>query len=195
MWRHGRIYELQQTLERRALDTALDLARPDREDRVLDVATGTGALLRRLAHSDVRPREAVGLDASPQMLALARRRLPPGWRLLGGDAGRLPFAEHSFDLVTACYLLHLLGAGERAKVTSEIARVLRPGGRAVLVTVAARRPRARAVLERLPATSGLHPLDPTGELTAVGLRPLRARFVHGGWPSLCVLARREGGAL
>ncbi len=187
------MYELQLALERRALDAALDLARAGSEDRILDVATGTGALLQRLAHRGVNPREAVGIDASPPMLALARRRLPPQWRLVAGDAAGLPFAAQTFDLATACYLLHLLEPGERAGVTRELARVLRPGGRAVLVTVAGRRPRVRAVLDRLPATSGLRPLDFTAELAAVGLRPLRARFVHGGWPSLCVLARREDG--
>lgn len=187
------MYELQQPLERRALDAALDLACGGPGDRVLDVATGTGALLRRLAHSEVAPREVTGLDASPPMLALARRRLPPDWRLLAGDAERLPFPARSFDLVTACYLLHLLEPTERAAVTRELARVLRPGGRAVLVTVAGRRRVARTALERLPRASGLCPLDCTAELPASGLRPLRARFVHGGWPSLCVLARREEG--
>jgi len=185
------VYELQQALERRALDAALDLARAGPDDRVLDVATGTGALLRRLAHRGVAPREVVGLDASPPMLALARRRLPPGWRLLAGDAERLPFPARSFDLVTACYLLHLLEPTERAGVTRELARVLRPGGRVVLVTIAGRRRLARTVLDRLPPASGLRPLDCAAELPAAGLRPLRARFVHGGWPSLCVLARRE----
>ena len=191
MWRHGRVYELQLALERRALDAALDLARAGPDDRVLDVATGTGALLRRLAHRKLAPREVVGLDASPPMLDLARRRLPPGWRLLAGDAQSLPFPARSFDLVTACYLLHLLEPTERAGVTRELARVLRPGGRALVVTVAGRRRAARTVLERLPRASGLRPLDCTAELPAAGLRPLRARFVHGGWPSLCVLARRE----
>jgi len=187
------VYELQQALERRALDAALDLARAGPDDRLLDVATGTGALLARLAHRGVAPREVAGLDASPPMLARARRQLPADWRLLVGDAQRLPFPARSFDLVTACYLLHLLEPAERAGVTRELARVLRPGGRAVLVTVAGRRRVARTVLERLPRASGLRPLDATAELSTAGLRPLRARFVHGGWPSLCVLARREEG--
>lgn len=112
--------------------------------------------------------------------------------MIAGDARRLPFADAHFDVVTACYLLHLLSAGDRQTVLCEIARVLRPGGRLVTVTMQSRRPSTRALLGLLPRASGLRPLDPTAELAAAGLRPLRARFEATGWPSLCVLARRAG---
>ncbi len=157
-------------------------------DRVLDVATGTGGLLRELARRDVGAAEVVGVDRSAAALALATARLPAGWRVLPGDARQLPFADASFDVVTASYLLHLLRPHDRAKVLSEIARVLRPGGRVVTVTVQSRRPVTRAMLDLLPRFSGLRPLDPTDDLAAAGLAPVRARFSSAGWPSLCVLA-------
>jgi ubiquinone/menaquinone biosynthesis C-methylase UbiE len=186
----GRVYDCQLTLERPALATAVELAAPDESERLLDVGTGTGGLLRELSRRRGRPAEVVGIDRSASMLAIAAaHELPAGWRLLSGDARRLPFPDRRFDVVTACYLLHLQDQECRARTIAEIARVLREGARVVTVTVESRRPAARAALTRLPRLSGLRPLDPTDELRAAGLEPLRAEFVRGGWPSLCVLAR------
>jgi ubiquinone/menaquinone biosynthesis C-methylase UbiE len=190
----GRIYDWQLPLERAALAAAAELAAPSETDRVLDVATGTGGLLRELARRRPRPAEVVGIDRSASMLAVAAAHGPPvGWRLLPGDAGRLPFPDRRFEVVTACYLLHLLDREARARTIAEIARVLLPGGRVVTVTVESRRPAARAALTRLPRRAGLAPLDPSHELGAAGLEPQRARFVRDGWPSLCVLAQRRPG--
>jgi ubiquinone/menaquinone biosynthesis C-methylase UbiE len=190
----GRVYDWQLPLERAALATAVELAAPGESERLLDVATGTGGLLRELSLRRARPAEAVGIDRSASMLrAAAAHGLPAGWRLLVGDATRLPFRDGRFDVVTACYLLHLLNRGSRARTIAEIARVLRDGGRVVTVTVDSRRPAARAALTRLPRLSGLRPLDPTDELPSAGLEPLRARFVRDGWPSLCVVAERRPG--
>jgi ubiquinone/menaquinone biosynthesis C-methylase UbiE len=188
----ARVYDWQVPLERAALATAVELAAPRESERLLDVATGTGGLLRELSRRRARPAEVVGLDRSASMLAAAARHgLPTEWRLLSGDARRLPFPDRRFDVVTACYLLHLLGRECRARAITEIARVLREGGRVVTITVESRRPVARAALTRLPRPSGLRPLDPTEELRAAGLEPLHARFVRDGWPSLCVLAERR----
>lgn len=187
---HGRVYDWQLPLERAALATAVELAAPRETERLLDVATGTGGLLRELARRPARPGEVVGIDRSASMLAVAEaHRLPAGWRLLSGDARRLPFPDRRFDVVTACYLFHLLDRECRARTIAEIARVLREGARVVTVTVESRRPIARAALARLPRPSGLRPLDPTDELRTAGLEPLSARFVRDGWPSLCVLAQ------
>jgi ubiquinone/menaquinone biosynthesis C-methylase UbiE len=190
----GRIYDWQLPLERAALASAVELAAPGDSERLLDVATGTGGLLRELSLRPVRPAEVVAIDRSASMLAAAAAHgLPAGWPLLVGDATRLTFPDGRFDVVTACYLLHLLNRGSRARAIAEIARVLRVGGRFVTVTVESRRPVARAALTRLPRLSGLRPLDPTDELRAAGLEPLRARFVRDGWPSLCVVAQRRPG--
>jgi ubiquinone/menaquinone biosynthesis C-methylase UbiE len=186
----GRIYDLQLPLERAALAAAADLAAPSESDRLLDVATGTGGLLRELARRSPWPAEVVGIDGSASMLAVAATKgLPAGWTLLPGDAGRLPFPAGRFEVVTACYLLHMLGREARTRAIAEIARIVRPGGRVVTVTMESRRPAARAALARLPKRSGLCPLDPSNELRAAGLEPQRARFVLDGWPSLCVRAR------
>jgi demethylmenaquinone methyltransferase/2-methoxy-6-polyprenyl-1,4-benzoquinol methylase len=100
-------------------------------DRVLDVATGTGmvatALVRRYGCS------VVGLDQSPDMLAGARAKLDADPRLaakielLPGEAESLPFADGEFDHLTFTYLLRYVD--DPGATLSELARVVKPGGR------------------------------------------------------------------
>ena len=114
---------------RRALVDAID-ARP--EDRVLDVATGTGmvadALRRRYAC------HVVGLDQSEDMLAVARTRDGVYDELVAGRAERLPFADASFDHLSFTYLLRYVD--DPPAVMRELARVVRPGGRIASVEFA-----------------------------------------------------------
>lgn len=193
--RAARLYDLQLWLERAALRTALKIARVDPDERLLDLGCGTGALLRELAGSPVRPEEAIGVDGSAQMLARVPR-LPPGWRLVRADAAELPFPDRGFDVLTCAYLLHLLGPEQRADVLTEARRVLRPGGRLVAVTVAPPRSTrlARWVDRCFRATrvrgvlAGLRPLDPSADLEAAGFEPRASRRTHCGYPSLIVAA-------
>jgi ArsR family transcriptional regulator len=103
--------------------------------RVLDIGTGTGRLLELLAP---RAAAATGVDASRAMLALARARLAreglshAGVRL--ADMYRLPFADGSFDLVLMQMVLH--HADDPPAALAEAARVLRTGGRAVVIDLA-----------------------------------------------------------
>jgi demethylmenaquinone methyltransferase/2-methoxy-6-polyprenyl-1,4-benzoquinol methylase len=93
-------------------------------DRVLDVATGTGAVA-----ADLNRRTGctvVGLDQSAQMLAEARRRLPDGVELVEGDADHLPFPDASFDALTFTYLIRYVD--DPGATLRELARVVRPGG-------------------------------------------------------------------
>jgi len=102
--------------------------------RLLDIGCGTGRLLAFV--KDNWPRlETVGVDLSPFYLAVAGERLRP-WRrsaLVQGLAERLPLPDASVDVVTMVFLLHELPPRIRARVAGEIARVLRPGGRLVVV--------------------------------------------------------------
>jgi ubiquinone/menaquinone biosynthesis C-methylase UbiE len=101
------------------------------EDRVLDVACGTG-IVARLAQQTVRDRGSiVGIDASPGMLAAARAAAPGiDWR--EGDAGRLPIDDHSFDLVTCHQGLQFFP--DKPAAIKEMRRVLAPDGRVALAT-------------------------------------------------------------
>ncbi|MFF9561812.1 class I SAM-dependent methyltransferase [Leifsonia sp. NPDC014704] len=99
-------------------------------DAVLDVATGTGLVLRALRDRGYTG-GATGVDLSPRMLAEARRHLPDA-DLLEADATRLPLGDGTFDLVTCVTGLQLFPHPVAA--IAEWTRVLRPGGRAVTAT-------------------------------------------------------------
>jgi ubiquinone/menaquinone biosynthesis C-methylase UbiE len=101
---------------------------------LLDVACGTGRFLRIVKHNWPRL-PVVGLDLSRPYLAKAQSALAPwSWaQLVEGEAERLPFADADFAAVTSIYLFHELPRQVRTRVAREIARVLRPGGLAVLV--------------------------------------------------------------
>lgn len=98
--------------------------------RTLEVAIGTGL---NLPHYP-RGVHLTGVDLTPEMLALARRRsadLGVSVALTEGDAQALPFADTSFDTVLCTYAMCSV-PDERATVL-EMRRVLKPGGRLILV--------------------------------------------------------------
>ncbi|MBI2833164.1 MAG: ubiquinone/menaquinone biosynthesis methyltransferase [Acidobacteria bacterium] len=94
-------------------------------ERVLDLACGTGDLTLAAATRGAR---VVGLDITPRMIQLARRKPDAaGVPFLVGDMTALPFGDASFDVVTTGYGLRNVPALDSA--LGEIYRVLRPGGR------------------------------------------------------------------
>jgi ubiquinone/menaquinone biosynthesis C-methylase UbiE len=99
-------------------------------DAILDVATGTGLVLRALRDRGFGG-AVTGVDLSPRMIEEARRHLPDA-DLVVADATRLPFDDASFDLVTCVTGLQLFPHPDAA--IAEWTRVLRPGGRAVTAT-------------------------------------------------------------
>lgn len=141
--------------------------RPDAQ--VLDVATGTGRLPLTLLAQPGFQGTVVALDASREMLTLARAKLADyGERatLLHHDAAPLPFADASFDAVTCIEALEFLP--DPGLALREMARVLRPGG-TLLVS-------PRVGIDRLyfpgraPSLSAL-----SARLTTLGLRDVEAR--------------------
>lgn len=191
-------YDWQLPLERAALKAAVDLADPRDDDVLLDVGTGTGGLLRELARRPSRPRKAIGVDTSKAMLDRVGA-LPQGWSLQTADARRLPFADATFSVVTAAYLLHVLDAAARRQVIAEVRRVLPAGGRFTLVTPAWPRtrvarllyaPLVRAAGSSAGGPSAFRPLDPRAELEAGGFTIAAARHVGHGYPSICVSVTR-----
>jgi len=163
---------------------------------LLDVATGTGAVLRELARRTRRPAEAVGVDLSSQMLVQAEP-VPTGWSLVRGDVTALPFSDATFDVAIAAYVLHILDGSALERTLAEIRRVLVARGRLVTITpTAPRSPLNRPYLATVgalariaPSALGLRLLDPTASLRRAGFEPVQGRYVGSGYPSLCVLAR------
>ena len=93
----------------------------------LDLGCGTGwnlSVLQLLEHK----RKAIGIDLSDGMLRLAKEKK---LNVIRGDAQQLPFCDASFDGILAKGVLHHLSDVEKA--AAEIARVLKPGGIAVMV--------------------------------------------------------------
>src|SRR5260370_26056322 len=82
------LYDASLPLERDALQLALELADPRSDERLLDVATGTGALLRELARRDVQPTRMLVIDRSRRMLTRPAKR-PHPWLLPARDSSRL----------------------------------------------------------------------------------------------------------
>jgi demethylmenaquinone methyltransferase/2-methoxy-6-polyprenyl-1,4-benzoquinol methylase len=93
-------------------------------DRVLDVATGTGAVARELVRQ--KGCSVVGVDQSEGMLAEARRRVNGGVELVCASAEDLPFGDCEFEALTFTYLLRYVD--DPAATLRELARVVRPGG-------------------------------------------------------------------
>jgi len=98
-------------------------------EAALDVACGSGKLTAELAHAAPGGR-VVGLDFSPRMLAAARAA-HPNLHFTQGDAHHLPFTDSTFDAATIAFGLRNLADPERG--LTEMRRVLKPGGRAVLL--------------------------------------------------------------
>jgi ubiquinone/menaquinone biosynthesis C-methylase UbiE/DNA-binding transcriptional ArsR family regulator len=119
-----------------AVEAAIKAAVADRPvEALLDLGTGTGRMLE-LFGPDIE--RGLGLDFSLDMLALARARLDrAGLRhctVRQGDIYDLELPKNSFDLVIVHQVLHFLDDGARA--IREAARVLRPGGRLLVVDFA-----------------------------------------------------------
>ena len=102
-------------------------------ERIVDVGCGTGLFVAELAQIVGDAGRVVGLDVSPDVLALARRRCAewPWVSCEEADATRLPAADASFDAAVSVQVLEYVADVDRA--LAEIHRVLRPGGRALVV--------------------------------------------------------------
>ena len=136
--------------------------------RVLDVGCGPGHLSARLAHD--HGLEVTGLDLDPAMIERARanaeRAAPSDGRVptfVEGDVAALRLEDASFDLVVSTFSFHHWS--DPAAGIGEIARVLRPAGRALIWDL---RPGSRLLHDHLPdAVPILH----AGPLRVVAVRP------------------------
>jgi SAM-dependent methyltransferase len=112
-------------------EAVLDAAQVSQGTRVLDVGCGSGLALAMAKQRGAVP---AGLDISPDLLAIARNRLP-GAELAEGNMESLPFEHATFDAVTGVNAFQF--AGDPRRALREAARVVRPGGRVVASLFAA----------------------------------------------------------
>jgi ubiquinone/menaquinone biosynthesis C-methylase UbiE len=107
--------------------------------RVLEVATGSGEMFRRLVRAN-RTGTTIGVDLSPNMAArtqrTARHKFPAAQtHCQAVDARHLPFRGESFDAIFCCYLLELLSVDDIAITLGEFRRILRDRGKLTLVLI------------------------------------------------------------
>jgi SAM-dependent methyltransferase len=114
--------ELAEPHNRPLFEAVLDAAGVGAGTRLLDVGCGTGLTLVLAVERRAR---VAGLDVTPELLAIARERLP-GADLREGDMETLPWEDASFDAVAGVNSFQFAGDPERA--LREAARVVRPGG-------------------------------------------------------------------
>jgi ubiquinone/menaquinone biosynthesis C-methylase UbiE len=168
--------------------------------RVLEVATGSGEMFRRLVKTN-SDGKTFGLDLSPKMAARtqdrARREFPAAESHCGAvDVRNMPFRNASFDAVVCCYLLELLAQDDIRLTLREIRRVLRANGTFALVVIGQNAKvfnRLYGVCGKLvPAFWGRQVERAVPELVQeAGLRIVANQFVRQtGYPSRVLVARR-----
>jgi ubiquinone/menaquinone biosynthesis C-methylase UbiE len=139
----GRLYDLLARFIRKTDAPILDLAELRSGDALLDVGTGPGYLARAAAPRVGESGRAVGLDASPEMIAQARKRATQeasSAEFVEAEAQTMPFADGEFGVVVSRLAMHHLPGEAREQALAEMSRVLRPGGRLVLVDMLAPSP-------------------------------------------------------
>ena len=172
-------------------DALLDVADVKPGERLLDVATGTGIVLRRARERQPGLARTTGVDLNPGMLAVARETAPQEVELVEGDALALPFEDASFDVVTCQQGCQFFP--DRARGLREFHRVLAAGGRSVVACWAEIEAApgyaavADATLEHLPELVGaarnpfvLHDADELrGLLESAGFEEVTVERIEG----------------
>jgi ubiquinone/menaquinone biosynthesis C-methylase UbiE len=124
--------------ESKARKRALTLANLRDGETVLEVAVGTGLTFRELLKANAHGR-TIGIDLTPAMLEKAKLKAQQvghdHYQLAVGDAYHLGFPDHHFDLLMNNYMFDLLPEADFGTVLAEFRRVLKPGGRVVLINM------------------------------------------------------------
>jgi ubiquinone/menaquinone biosynthesis C-methylase UbiE len=183
--------------ESRAARRALEVARVQAGESVLEVGVGTGEFFSRLVTAAEGSR-CVGVDLSAGMLRRAQRRLRAEGRkgsLCRGDACYLPFPVGSFDAIVSCYMLDLLSEADIRTALGEFFRVAKPEARLILAVMGRQNHALDSVwmwtFHHAPVLlGGCRPVALAPALVATGWSiEAEEKISQGGFPSELILAR------
>ena len=128
---HAKVYDrFYEPAAARLRNVGLSMFPPRENLSILDVGCGTGTQLALYQKAGCK---LFGIDLSPAMLAIARRKLGESATLQVEDASRLMFGSGTFDLVTAVLILHEMPTNLRSAVLRECIRVVKADGRIMLM--------------------------------------------------------------
>ena len=193
-------------LERKPRMLGLEKAGIQPQDKVLEVAVGPGVTLTEILKTVDRTTVVYGVDLSPKMLEKARRRVSAaGYANLDlqeADARQLPFPDETFDVLYNSYMLDLIPLGDLPVVLGEFRRVLKPGGRLVLVNMSKENEGVLTWYERLyqklPArlapylVGGCRPALAENLVKEAGFCEVTRDYIRHRLPSEIVTARKPG---
>lgn len=189
-------------MESKARQKALDFAAIRDGEKVLEVALGTGLnfveILKRNPSGSVE-----GIDISVKMLKKARKRISRvgsgNYRLYLCDCHHLPFEDETFDVLMNQYLFDILPVDDFLPILFEFKRVLKDGGRIVLVNMTKGKSPVNQIYEgiyrlRPPLLAGCRGVFVAPFLETLNFRQIRREFVSQlGFPSEVVSALKQDG--
>jgi len=180
---------------------ALEALTSGRGARLLDVGIASGGFFTQILKRVGRGALVYGVDLAPGMVRKAHDRVRNAGavpRLAQADAVALPYPADTFDALLSSYVLDLMPLDDIFRALSQFHRVLKPGGRLVLVNLSKIDPDRRTWYERsyeaLPSAArayvlgGCRPVCLTGVVTTAGFTHARRALVRQALSSEIVVA-------
>jgi demethylmenaquinone methyltransferase/2-methoxy-6-polyprenyl-1,4-benzoquinol methylase len=183
---------------------ALDMAAIQPGETILEVAVGPGLTITELARRAGRENRVQGVDTSTGMLRLAKDHLLAhgfwNFELKEADGRQLPFEENTFDVLYNGYMLDLIPERDMPDILNEFHRVLKPGGRMILLNMSKENTETNTLREAIYSTlpawfvlyflGGCRPVLMEEAVNKAGFEKTTRTFLDGRFPSEIVLAAK-----
>lgn len=135
--RISQFYEILTTSEKGLIQQGIEMLAVQPGERVLEIGCGPGTGLKLVTETTPGIEAIVGLDLSRKMLLQSQRKqISPHSHYIQGDGAHLPLVSDAFDALFSAFTLELFSEEEIHVVLSECSRVLKPGGRLGIVSLA-----------------------------------------------------------